>query len=192
MPKQEELESVTANAPPAKKTKTGKEHYALNVNKAVNANVKDLTLTDLVNGPVTDLAGVGIFSGLALKSLQCGTIKDLGEYKFFKAARAICTLADLEEAGQRESKSLMNVDDMVTEEYHAKSFRDMADAPVHVLQGLSEEVAENLVSKGVQTVRDLANFELCRTAEAMVEASKYEYLLTDKERKVERELKQLS
>lgn len=184
------INAVEANQPPNKKVKTGKEDYLLNINKAANADVQTMCLSDLVEGPVTNLAGIGTFSGFILKSLKCMTVKQLAEWPYFHAARAITVLAGAEEVGKR-GHSLMNVDKMVVEGYENKSFHAMTQAPIHALQGLSKEAVEGLEAMGLRTIDDLAKCEFFVVAAAMVEAAKYEHVLTDKERKVKRELRQL-
>lgn len=62
----------------------------------------------------------------------------------------------------------MNIDTIVDKEYVGKSFRELAEAPVSVLRGVSAKDAKALqVAFGVATVRDLAQLKFVRWACAL-------------------------
>ena len=67
----------------------------------------------------------------------------------------------------------------------------MAAAPVHALQGVSEEVAALLSDLGVKTVADLAEWKYCKWAESITTLAKYEHSKSAAERKQERLLSRL-
>ena len=178
--------------PQSKQQKTGWENYTLNANGALTAYESNTHFANLVDAPVTVLEGVGMHAGLGLKSLGCETVKELAEYKYFKLARALNVLAKAEITGKRPKDSLMNVDKAVIKGYEEKSLKEIVEAPIHVLEGLTESRAEStLEGLGVKTIQDLGEFVHCQNAEAIVEAAKYEHILTDPERKVARELHKL-
>jgi len=59
----------------------------------------------------------------------------------------------------------MNIDTIVDKEYVGKSFRELADAPVSALRGLSAKDARALQAAfGVATVRELAGLNFVRWA----------------------------
>lgn len=59
----------------------------------------------------------------------------------------------------------MNIDTIVDKEYVGKSFRELADAPVSALRGLSGKDAKVLQAAfGVGTVRELAQLNFVRWA----------------------------
>ena len=59
----------------------------------------------------------------------------------------------------------MNIDTIVDKEYVGKSFRELADAPVSALRGLSGKDAKALQAAfGVGTVRELAQLNFVRWA----------------------------
>jgi len=59
----------------------------------------------------------------------------------------------------------MNIDTIVDKEYVDKSFRELADAPVSALRGLSLKDAKTLQAAfGIRTVRELAQFNFVRWA----------------------------
>lgn len=63
----------------------------------------------------------------------------------------------------------MNINKAVDKTFETKSLKEIADSPVHALQGLSAGDA-NLLKEAfnVKTVRDLANLKYVRWAQAIV------------------------
>ncbi len=62
----------------------------------------------------------------------------------------------------------MNIKTIVDQEYLGKSFKDIADAPVSALRGVSAKDAKALAQAfGVHTVRDLASLNFVKWAGAI-------------------------
>lgn len=183
--------AAAAEEPPTKQQKTGWENYQLNANGALTAYESSTHFVHLVDAPVTVLEGIGMHNGLNLKGLGCETVKELAHYKYYKLARALTVLAKAELPGKRPKGSVMNVDKAVIKGYEDKSLKEIVEAPIHALEGLSGTAEQCFASLGIHKVKDLAEFEHCQRAEAIVEAAKYEHFLTDPQRKVERELNKL-
>ena len=62
----------------------------------------------------------------------------------------------------------MNIDTIVDQEYCAKSFRDIVNAPISALRGVSAKDAKALTQAfGVTTVRELANLNFVNWASAL-------------------------
>lgn len=63
----------------------------------------------------------------------------------------------------------MNISKVVDKDYQGKSFREIADAPLSALQGISAKDA-NLLKQAfdIETVRDLANLKYAKWASALV------------------------
>ena len=124
--------------------------------------------------PVTALQGIGPKHAAELKSLGIETVRQLADYKFFHLARAIDTLGDAEEPGGRLEGAALNIDKGVDKEHEHLHFKDILDAPVCALQGISEEKGGVWKKLGCSTVKDLARFKYARWAEAITVAAKYE------------------
>lgn len=63
----------------------------------------------------------------------------------------------------------MNISKAVDKAYEGKSLKELADAPVSALQGLSEGDAKLLAEAfNVKTVKDLANLKYVKWAQAIV------------------------
>lgn len=62
----------------------------------------------------------------------------------------------------------MNINKIVDKDYKDKSFKEIADAPVNALQGISARDAKLLKQAlNIETVRDLANLEYVKWATAI-------------------------
>ncbi|OWT61983.1 hypothetical protein [Candidimonas nitroreducens] len=62
----------------------------------------------------------------------------------------------------------MNINKAVMKAYESKPLKEIADAPVSALQGVSEGDAEHLKAAfNVKTVRDLANLKFVHWAQAI-------------------------
>ena len=66
----------------------------------------------------------------------------------------------------------MDINKAVDKAYEGKSFKEIADAPVSALQGVSDGDAEKLKAAfNVKTVKDLANLKYVKWAQAITTLS---------------------
>lgn len=57
----------------------------------------------------------------------------------------------------------MNIDTIVNEQFHGKTFRELADAPLSALRGIGEQQAAALgEALGAKTIGELANLDVIR------------------------------
>lgn len=69
----------------------------------------------------------------------------------------------------------MNINKAVVKAYETKSLKEIADAPVDALQGVSAGDAEHLKAAfNVKTVRDLAKLKYVKWAQAIVDLAETE------------------
>jgi len=62
----------------------------------------------------------------------------------------------------------MNIDTIVNEQFHGKTFRELADAPLSALRGIGEQQANALADTlGVRTIGDLAGLQVVNYAIAI-------------------------
>jgi hypothetical protein len=81
----------------------------------------------------------------------------------------------------------MNIDTALCTSFKGKSLRELADAPVTSLQGISDKAAEALKHAfNVETIRQLANLECINLARAIVALAEVE--TTPEKEKAEEEL----
>jgi hypothetical protein len=70
---------------------------------------------------------------------------------------------------------VMNINKAVVKAYETKSLKEIADAPVDALQGVSAGDAEHLKAAfNVKTVRDLAKLKYVKWAQAIVDLAETE------------------
>ena len=120
------------------------------------------------------LQGIGPKHSEQLEQLGMKTVKQLADYKFYHLSKAIETLAETEEKGNRFETSLQNLNKGLDKEFENYALQDLLDQPVHALQGLTPKAGETFASLGVKTIGDLANFKYCQWAEAIVTVAKFE------------------
>jgi len=183
-----------SSEPPTKKSKPSdssdwKDHK-LNCAEALVKADEGKTFTEIADSPVSALQGIGPVSSKVLDALKIHTVKELASYKFYKMAKAMVSLAATE--GDRPDGSAMNVDHAVDKAYESKSFKELIEAPIDALEGLSDAAGEILKELGVKTIGDLGSFKYCTWAESMVTLADYEELETADERKAARLAKQLA
>lgn len=187
---------AAASSPPSKTTKK------MNCGKALIKAHESDSFASILPLDVTTLQGIGPKHQEQLHSLRLKTVQDLANYKFFHMAKALVALAETEQDedsnGKKDEKEndgeyqkeqqqqsqpqesfpaikKLNVNKAVDKAYETQSFRDIVQAPVSALQGITDETARNVWRHlGVKTVGDLAKFKYCVWAEAMQTAAKYE------------------
>lgn len=183
---------MSSEEPPAKKAKTGWEDHKCNAANALMKADEGDHFASILKAPVSTLQGIGQMKEAVSKALGIETVEELAKYKFYLIAKALKTMASVEEKDGRLPGSVMNVDEAVDKSSEAKTFTEMVESPISILQGLTTEADELFASMGVKTVGELAEWKYAKWAEAFLELSNYEFTKTETERKVEREMKQLS
>jgi len=68
----------------------------MNINKALDTAWEGSSMTELLDAPVSALEGVPSSQDAMFRSMGIKTIKDLGTWKYYMWARAMCTLSDVE------------------------------------------------------------------------------------------------
>lgn len=61
----------------------------------------------------------------------------------------------------------MNIDSIVKQDYHGKSFSELVDSPLTALNGVSEQQANAFAAAGVRTIGELASLKLVNYAVAI-------------------------
>ncbi len=61
----------------------------------------------------------------------------------------------------------MNIDSIVNQQFHGKSFSELINAPLTALTGVSEQQAQAFASFGVHTIGDLAGMQIVNYAVAI-------------------------
>lgn len=81
----------------------------------------------------------------------------------------------METVSKTIEESIMNINKAIDKAYETKSLKEIADAPVDALEGVSAGDAELLQKAfNVKTIRDLANLKYVKWAQAIVTLSETE------------------
>lgn len=68
----------------------------------------------------------------------------------------------------------INVNKAVDKAYEGKSLKEIAEAPVAAIEGLSDENAKHLAALGIKTIRDLGEWKYADWARSIVALAKLE------------------
>ena len=103
------------------------------------------------------------------------TIKEMGEWKFYKLARAIKILSEVSEFVEEEENDPRRkaIRKALNKEHQGKSLKEVLESPVSCLVGM--EGTDALLKKlHLETVEKLSHWKYCRWAEALTLASRFE------------------
>jgi len=162
-------------APPAPAAAPSR-HHSLNVNGAVDKAFEGRPFRELALAPVSALQGLAGWTDEVAAELRPAvkTIADLGKYKYFTRARAICQLAELESAGHHSKGSQPNVNKALKSQFVGTSLREILKLPPSAMQGLNEKQEAALARFGISTVGDLGAWKFAVWAQAINALAKLE------------------
>merc|ERR1712173_447495 len=143
---------------------------------ALDKAMETKTLTEIVELPPSALQGLAESADAKLAKIHIHTIRDLGEWKYYKIAKAVAALAPIEEAGKRDLNGNANINSAFVKEWETKSLNEILDAPLSAFQGLASWVDDEVHSfrPSIRTIADLANWRYCQWAEAFAILAEYE------------------
>jgi len=99
--------------------------YSFNINNCLDKAHEGKSFADILKLPPSALEGLAEWSDEMFRALHIHTIKDLGTSRIFRLSRAIITLADREEDGERDVNSVMNINKALSKKYETKSLREI-------------------------------------------------------------------
>mmetsp|Transcript_59 Transcript_59/g.66 ORF Transcript_59/g.66 Transcript_59/m.66 type:complete len:177 (+) Transcript_59:79-609(+) len=158
----------------AKKKQKTKPAYTFNFNDAVMKEHETKSFTEIIQLPPSALQGLADHVNPMLEAFKITTIEKLAAWKYYHMARAIATLAAIEETGKRDAAGESNLNKALDKEWETKSLKEVLAAPPSVLQGLADWTDSVLTDLKITTVEKLANWKYCQWAEALVTLAKYE------------------
>jgi len=165
--------------------------HTANVRHAIDKDLEGASLHKIVNGKIDGLQGLGEVAQEMMEAVGVHTVRDLAEWKFGRWARAIVTLAALEETGHKRAPSSLNIDLALDKEHETKTFNEMLALPVSSLQGLSAKADEALRHHHVDTIEKLGKWKYLEWATALSNIVDAEETLSPSDRKLDRQLKKL-
>ncbi|MBN2443888.1 MAG: hypothetical protein JXJ04_21175 [Spirochaetales bacterium] len=130
----------------------------MNIKNAVDKKFESMTLKEILKQPVYAIQGVSEGDAVVIKeAFRVSTVEQFAKIRFAKWAWAIQELSKFETNGGA-AKDALNIDNAVDKAYENKSLKEILDAPVDALQGLSERQAKLLYDAfQIKTVKQLAN-----------------------------------
>eukprot|EP00931_Biecheleriopsis_adriatica_P059342 TRINITY_DN3549_c0_g1_i2.p1 TRINITY_DN3549_c0_g1~~TRINITY_DN3549_c0_g1_i2.p1 ORF type:complete len:1287 (+),score=344.35 TRINITY_DN3549_c0_g1_i2:53-3913(+) len=161
---------------PAKRLKAGQASSpsAININEVVTKEYEASSLAEIAEAPVSALQGIGPKMAQALKALKIKTIRDLADWKYYRAASAIACLAPLEQEGARSEEAAMNINQVLDKACEMKSLKEILELKPSALQGLAAAADKALSTLHVKTVGQLGEWKYARWAEFIVNLAKFE------------------
>jgi hypothetical protein len=113
--------------------------------KFYDKKYEGLNIIELVNSPVESISGVSVGDAEKLKkAFNIETVFDLATHKYIKYAQAISSFSEIS-------------NELLDQEFEAKGIVELAEQPVHAIQGVSEDDATLLKEAfNIKTIKDLA------------------------------------
>lgn len=176
MSKRAAEETVVADVEKKAKTASDEvvEKYTFNVNNCLDKEHEGKSLTEIIELPCSALQGLAARADKMFSAFNIKTIKDMASWKYFKLARAIVALSEMEEAGKRNDASKMNLNAALDKDWEKKSLVELVDAPCSAMQGLADWTDGTLSELGLTTVGKLGEWKYLKWAEALVTLAAYE------------------
>jgi len=161
-------------APSKPKQQKAKPAYKFNVNKCLDKAHEGKFLADIIQLPPSALEGLTPKADELLSAFGIKTIAQLADWKYYHLANALSVMASLEETGNRDVNSTMNINKALDKAYEIKPLKDIVKSSPACLQGLAAWADDHLASLRIKTVKDLANWKFPAWAHALVTLAAYE------------------
>jgi len=151
------------------------EPYRMNVGHAVLKEYQNKSLKEILDSPVHALCGLSDLRDDTLAPLGLHTVRDVGNWRCFLLARAVCTLAGKELAETEVSGShRMNIRNALLEKHASVPLKHVLDLPVSALSMFPPKGDAALHSIRISTIGQLGRRQYFHWANAMVELEKFE------------------
>lgn len=152
--------------------------YKMNVGHTIVKEFKHKTLKEILDSPVHALCGLSKLADGALAPLGLHTVRDVGGWKCFLIARAICALAAKEVPEKKyhsiETPERMNIRDALQETHADATLRHVMHLPVSALSIFPEKGVAALDQINIRTIQHLGKRKYFIWANAMIELEKLE------------------
>ena len=141
----------------------------MNINNAVDKAFEKMALTAILKQPIDALQGLSERqANLVKEAFMITTVEQFCKIRFAKWAWSIDLLEKYEQEGKDTNGGALNIDKAVDKAWEGKSLTEILDAPMQVLQGLSDRQAELMYEAfKIKTVRQLGSLRFILTAMAI-------------------------
>mmetsp|Transcript_66986 Transcript_66986/g.211982 ORF Transcript_66986/g.211982 Transcript_66986/m.211982 type:complete len:274 (-) Transcript_66986:43-864(-) len=151
-----------------------KEPYHMNVNLAVTKEFEGTALRIIAASPPHAIQGVAEHSDAMMKELGVKTVREMGTWKFYRLARAICALADKEEVGHTHQASGVNIRNALDAEYETSSLKDVLALPLSAFAGFPPKCDKLIADLHIKTIGQLGTRKTFAWAAAIAELADLE------------------
>mmetsp|Transcript_34623 Transcript_34623/g.95385 ORF Transcript_34623/g.95385 Transcript_34623/m.95385 type:complete len:322 (-) Transcript_34623:214-1179(-) len=152
--------------------------YKMNIGHTVVKEFKYKSLQQILDSPVHALCGLSDLADGALAPLGLHTVRDLGTWRCFLIARAICELAAKESTGRdyqpADGHGLMNIRNALQEIHANATLKHVMHLPVSALSMFPEQGLAALDQINIKTIKHLGHRKYFIWANAMVELERFE------------------
>jgi len=144
-----------------------REPYHMNVNFAVVKEYEGKSLKIIADAPPHAIQGLAEHSDAMMEQLGLRTVRQMGAWKFYRIARAICTLAGKEEVGHTHVGSRINIRNALDAEYETSSLKDLLSKPLSAFAGFPPKCDSLLADIKIKTVEQLGTRKIFAWAAAI-------------------------
>jgi len=139
----------------------------MNIDKALDKKHEASDFPTIGDAPPSALQGLASRVNDPLKQIGINNITEMGQFVFYKRAKAITHLASFEVPDGRAANSNMNLEDIVKKKDSKLLLSAIADSPISILKGVTTKFEKTLTEfLHVKTVRDLAESKYFACAES--------------------------
>mmetsp|Transcript_38315 Transcript_38315/g.119644 ORF Transcript_38315/g.119644 Transcript_38315/m.119644 type:complete len:274 (-) Transcript_38315:131-952(-) len=151
-----------------------RDAYHMNVNLAVTKEFEGTSLQKIAASPPHAIQGVAEHSDGMMQDLGIKTVREMGTWKFYRMARAICTLSDKEEVGHTHAGSGLNIRNALDAEYETCSLKAVLSLPLSALAGFPPKCDKLIADLRIKTIGQLGMRRTFAWAAAIAELADLE------------------
>jgi hypothetical protein len=161
--------------------------YHLNLAKALIHVEADHSLHEMTHLKPSAFIGLEQEAETLLRDLRVFNIEELGAWRYYKTAKAILRLKDIEKGKrvlptegevheEEKSNNALSINGAVKREYWNKSLHELVHAPVDAMRGFPQWAVHRFanIKHPVKTIEDLANWKFCIWAESISDLARFE------------------
>jgi len=153
-----------------------KKPYGMNLNFAVDKDFWNKSLKEILDSPISAIRGLSDHANDVLQVFGLQTVRELGNWKLFIIARAVCNLAPKEdEDALSEMESPMNIREALTKEHESKTLKHVTQLPVSAFSVCPPSADAVLEKLRIKTIGQLGSRKVFKWANAMAELERYEH-----------------
>lgn len=151
-----------------------REPYHMNVNFAVVKEYESTPLQEIAAAPPHAIQGLAEHSDAMMAQLGLRSVRQMGTWKFYRLARAICTLARKEEIGHTHPGSGINIRNALDAEHETRSLKELLSLPLSAFAGFPPKCDSLLANIQIRTIEQLGSRKIFEWAAAITDLADLE------------------